>query len=202
MLDRLFGSRLRARALGWLMTHPDQRFFVRELTTLLHENSTNLSRELARLAEMGILTCRQEGRQKYYEANPRCPVFKELQGLAVKTVGIGDVLRKALEQLSDRIRVASLFGSFADGRQNARSDIDLLVIGDVSLGQVATAIRLAEGTLGREVNVVVYPPAEFAAKARDGNHFITQVLEGAKVYLIGDEDDLGRIARQGQHPSA
>jgi DNA-binding transcriptional ArsR family regulator len=54
MLHDLFGSRLRAKALGWLLTHPDERYFVRQLTGILGEDSTNLSRELSRLARMGI----------------------------------------------------------------------------------------------------------------------------------------------------
>lgn len=80
MLDKLIGSGLRVKLLGWLFTHHDERYFVRQLTGLLREDSTNISRELARLEKLGILTCEKEGRQKYYQANPRCPIFNELQG--------------------------------------------------------------------------------------------------------------------------
>ena len=69
MLDKLFGSRLRAKILCWLFLHPDERYFIRQLKGLLDEDSTNISREFARLERMGILTCQTEGPQKYYRVN-------------------------------------------------------------------------------------------------------------------------------------
>jgi DNA-binding transcriptional ArsR family regulator len=194
VIERLFGSKLRAKLLGWLMTHPEERYFVRQLTAILHEDSTNVSRELARLARMGLLTCRQEGRQKYYQANRQCPVFEELQGLAVKTIGLGDVLRAALEPIAGRIRVAFLFGSFAQRKETADSDVDLLAVGEVGSAEMAKALRPARAKLSREINVTVYPPREFSAKAKAGHHFIAQVLKGDKIYLVGSEDDLKRLA--------
>jgi len=194
VIERLFGSKLRARLLGWLMTHPQERYFVRQLTAILQEDSTNVSRELARLARMGLLTCRQEGRQKYYQANRRCPVFEELRGLAVKTIGLGDVLRAALEPIAGRIRVAFLFGSFAKRQDTADSDVDLLAVGEVGSAEMAKALRPARARLSREINVTVYPPREFSAKAKAGHHFITQVLKGDRMYLVGSEDALKRLA--------
>ena len=193
MIERLFGSKLRARLLGWLMTHPDERYFVRQLTVILHEDSTNVSRELARLGRMGLLTCRQEGRQKYYQANRRCPVFQEMRGLVVKTIGLGDVLRAALEPIAGRIRVAFLFGSFAQRQETADSDIDILAIGDVGSVEMVKALRLAREKLSREINVTIYPPREFKTKAEAGHHFIAQVLKGDKIYLVGNEDALKRL---------
>ena len=194
MIERLFGSKLRARLLGWLMTHPQERYFVRQLTAILHEDSTNVSRELARLASMGLLTCQQEGRQKYYQANRRCSVFEEMRGLAVKTIGLGDVLRAALEPIAGRIRVAFLFGSFAKCQDTADSDVDLLAVGDVGSAEMAKALRQARARLSREINVTVYPPREFSAKAKAGHHFIAQVLKGDRIYLVGSDDALKRLA--------
>ncbi len=194
MLDNLFGSRLRARALGWLLTHPGERYYVRELTNILGEDSTNLSRELARLARMGILVCEEEGRQKYYQVNRDSPVFEELRGLAVKTFAVADVVRKALEPLTRRIRVAFIYGSFAEGREGAESDVDLAVVGNTSLAAVSRALRSAEEELGREINATIYPPAEFAAKVEEGHHFVNAILTGEKIFLIGDRNDLGGLA--------
>ena len=196
MLDKLFGSRLRAKAIGWLVTHPDERYFVRQLTTILGEDSTNLSRELAKLERMGILTCREEGRQKYYQVNQESPVFNELRGLAVKTFAVADVLRAAMAPLSDRIRAAFIYGSFAEGHEDAQSDIDIAIIGDLSLARVSEVLTGAEEKLGREVNVTVYPPAEFQSKIKDGHHFANSILRGKKIYLIGDKDDLEGVAKE------
>ena len=196
MLDKLLGSKLRAKALGWFFTHAGERCFVRQLTALLGEDSTNLSRELARLAKLGVLTCQQEGRQKYYRANPECPVFAELKGLVIKTSGAGDVLRQALAPLAKRIQAAFIYGSLARGEESARSDVDVLVVGKVSFGDVVHALRSAEERLSREVNPAVYPPAEFKAKLAAKHHFLTTVLNEPKVFLIGNQHDLARLAEK------
>lgn len=190
MMQQLFGSRLRAKLLGWLMTHPGERYFVRQLTAILEEDSTNVSRELTKLERVGILASRQEGRQKYYQANRRCPVFEELRGLAIKTAGLADVLRAALQSITDRIAVAFVFGSLARAQDTAASDIDLLVIGDVGAAEVAKALRPAGKQLGREINALVYPPSEFRRKAKAGHHFVTAVVQDEQMYLVGDRSDL------------
>jgi len=193
MLAELVGSRLRARVLGWLFTHPDERYFVRQLTALLDEDSTNLSRELARLERLGLLTCRAEGRQKYYQADPACPVASELRGLAIKTMGLADVLRAALAPLRKQIRVAFLYGSAARGTLTRDSDVDVMVIGEASPARIARALHPAQGRLARAVNASVYPAREFRAKRAAGHHFLTEVARGTKVYLIGGARELEEL---------
>jgi uncharacterized protein len=196
MLDKLLGSRLRSKTIGWFYTHTDERYFVRQLTSLLGEDSTNLSRELARLAGLGVLSCKVEGRQKYYRANPQFVGFAELKSLAVKTFGVGDVLSEALAPLAGRIRNAFIYGSFARGEEGARSDVDVMVIGDVTFGDVVDALRPAQEKLGREVNPTVYPEAEFREKLASGHHFLTSVVSAPKIFLKGDEDDLAGLAKK------
>ena len=193
MLEKLFGSRLRARAIGWLFTHPDERFFVRQLTEQLGEDSTNLSRELAKLEKLGFLTSRVEGRQKYYQANKRSLMFEELKGLAVKTTGLADHLRKALQPLARQIQIAFIHGSFARGEATAESDVDLILVGSLSGRDAAACLARTGARLGREVNYVVYDLKEFKKKAREKQHFITEVLKTPKLFLIGSEDALKEI---------
>ncbi len=194
MLQTLIGSKLRAKVLGWLFTHPDERYFVRQLTKLLAEDSTNLSRELLRLEKTGILVSTQVGKQRYYQANRKSPVFNELHGLTVKTAGLADILRAALAPLANRIRLAFIFGSVAGGGEKRTSDIDLMVVGDVSFGDLVSYLSPAERTLGREINSVVYPESEFRQKLKQDHHFIQNVLHGEKISLIGNEDELRRLA--------
>jgi len=194
MLDKLFGSKLRARILGWFFLHPDERYFGRQLAELLKEDSTNTSRELTRLAKMGILNCQTAGRQKYYQTNKNCPVFAELHGLVLKTSGLTDVLKDALRPLSKKIKAAFVYGSFAANSAKADSDVDLMVIGSCSFGEVVDAITNAQDKLGREINPSVYPVDEFKNKIAAGHHFIKTVMAGAKIFLIGDEHELGTMA--------
>ena len=196
MLDKLFRSRLRAKLLAWLLSHPDERYFVRQLQSLLQEDATNLSRELSRLADMGILTRKVEGRQKYYQADSQCPVFRDLQGLVVKTSGVADVLRSALAPLGRRIRVGFVYGSIARGELSAASDVDVVVVGSVSFRAVVSALSRSQDKLGREVNPIVYTPKEFRQKLAAGHHFLTAVLKGPKMFLIGGERELAGLAEK------
>ncbi len=194
MLETLLGSKLRAKVLGWLFSHPDERYFVRQLTALVSEDSTNVSRELARLERTGILVSTTEGKQKYYQANQKSPLFDELHGLMLKTVGVADVLRSALIPAQEKIKAAFIFGSIAARNENRRSDIDVMVIGRISFEEIVSLLSPAEEKLRREVNPVVYPVAEFKKKVKEGHHFVRTVLEDRKIFLIGDEDELTKLA--------
>jgi predicted nucleotidyltransferase len=168
---------------------------VRQLKELLKEDAANISRELSRLADMGILACRTEGRQKYYHANKNCPVFDELRGLLVKTVGLVDVLRADLMPLTKKIEVAFIYGSFAANSAKAASDVDLMVIGSCSFAEAVEMLSRAQDKLGREINPSVYPVNEFRRKISMNHHFLKTVLRGPKIFIMGDEDDLARLAK-------
>lgn len=190
MLEMLSGSRLRAKVLGWLFSHPDERYFVRQLTALIKEDSTNVSRELARLEKTGLLISTQVGRQKHYQANRKCVVFEELHGLAVKTTGMADVLREALTPLSGKIDSAFVYGSMAGGEATAGSDIDLLVVGGVDEIALHKALSVAEGRLARPVNYILMSQPEFRKRSRDKGGFLARVLSGPKIMILGDFDGL------------
>ena len=189
MLEKLFGSRLRARVIGWLFAHSDERYHVRRLAGLLGEDSANLSRELRRLEELGIVACQHEGRQKYYRANRDLSIFTELRSIAIKTVGLVDVLRGALAPYSDEIALAFVYGSIAQGTYTANSDIDLIVVGNMDPIGLHRAIVQAEDRLKRTVNYSLFSPAEFRAERSNPDSFIASVLAGPKIPVVGNIDD-------------
>lgn len=193
MLETITGSKLRAKVLAWLFTHPDQHYFVRQLSGLLEEDSTNISRELIRLEKTGILLSTKEGRQKYYRVNNNSPVYYELHGLVVKTTGLADVLRAALQPAREQIKLAIIFGSMASSHEGEASDIDVMIIGSISFEEAVSLLSPAEEKLGREINAVVYPLSEFRIKFKEGHHFIRTVIEDTKIFLVGDESELGRL---------
>lgn len=193
MLENILGSKLRAKVLGWLFTHPDERYFVRQLTSLLGEDSTNVSRELARLERTGILISSSEGKQKYYQANQKSPIFNELHMMILKTVGVADVLRSALAPAVKKIKLAFIFGSIASGMETRISDIDMIVIGGATFSEIIALVSPAQKTLGREINPVVYPVSEFKQKIQDNQNFLKTVSNSDKVFLMGDEDELARL---------
>jgi predicted nucleotidyltransferase len=195
-LETLLGSKLRAKLLGWLLTHPTERFFVRQLKGLLNEDATNLSRELTRLQRLGILLCYPEGKQKYYQANQQSPLFPELRGLVLKTSGLADQLREGLEPFKDAVQLAFIYGSMAAGTMTAESDVDLMVIGSCGFRELTIAVHEAQHRIGREINFTVYSEKEFREKIAEKHSFIETVLREPKIFLIGEADELGRLAEQ------
>jgi len=194
MLDYLFGSHVRAKLIGLLMTHVDETFFVRQIAGLIGEDPTNVSRELKRLSKSGILITHKAGRETYYQANKRSSIYEELRNLAVKTIGLADVLRSALNPLSGRIHTAFIYGSLASGHYNSASDVDVMVIGNVLFNDVVQKLQQAQSVLNREVNPTVYPVKEFADRIQKNDYFISRVIQSQKIFLIGDEHELEELA--------
>jgi uncharacterized protein len=181
----LFG-RTRRAILAQLYGHPDEAYYLRQLVRSAGPGLGAVQREDARLAGAGIIQRTARGRQVYYQANPACPLFGELKSLVVKTTGVGDVLREALAPLAGRIRVAFIYGSVARTEQRSGSDVDLMVIGDVSFGDVVSALETAQKTLGREINPTVYSPAEFRPKITVDYPFRFGVEPGTKTRKWGE----------------
>jgi len=178
-----------------LYGHADEEYYMRQIARTTGIGIGPVQRELKKLTDSGIVRRRTRGRQVYYQANPETPVFKELKGLITKTTGIVDKLHDALVPAADQIRVAFIFGSIASGSEDKNSDVDVLVVGDIPFGDVVTLLSEAEGQIGREINAVVYPVAEFSQKVRNGHHFVRNILEGEKIFLLGDEHELTRLVK-------
>lgn len=184
-MEKIFGSRVRVKALGWFYTHPDESFFVRQLASILNEDSTNLSRELSNLEKASILSSARKGNLKLFKANHACPFFTELKGLVQKTIGVFGEIKSALGALPG-IKHAFIFGSYARGEENAESDIDLMIVGDADIGKLDEMMADLEKKLGRSINYLMFDNREFSRKRRkDG--FIMEVLKGKKTMLVGDE---------------
>jgi uncharacterized protein len=188
----LFGHARRA-ILGLLYTHPDQAYYLRELVRSAGLGIGVAQREVKRLSEAGILRRTVSGRQVYYQANPDCPVFDELKGLMVKTAGIAEVLVGSLAPLAARITTAFIYGSFARNSQKNSSDVDIIVVGDVTFGEVISALGDAQESLAREINPTVYSPSAFGAKLKGRDHFVKTVVGEKKIFLVGDETELTRL---------
>jgi predicted nucleotidyltransferase len=188
LADALFTT-TQQRVLGALYGQPQRSFTVSELIASTRAGSGAVQRELAKLVASGLLTMQPIGNQKRYQANPAAPIHDELVGMIQKTVGLAEPLREALQPLASKIAAAFVFGSIAKRSDTARSDIDLMVVGDVAFAEVVNAVYPRQERLGREVNPVVMTAKEFHKRARDSG-FITRVLDQPKIWLIGGEDDL------------
>lgn len=176
------------RLLGLLFMRPGEDFHVREIARLTGVDAGNAHRALRRFEQAGLVRSARSGNQVRYRANPESPIFAELQGIVRKTSGLAEVLREVLAPLADRIEQAFVFGSLARGDHGPRSDVDLMVVGEVDFGDVVNAIFPAHERLGREVNAIVMPAEEFRMRAQDPG-FLARVLEGPRmvVYEAGHD---------------
>jgi uncharacterized protein len=191
----LFGDTRRA-ILALLYGHTEEQFYLRELVRRTETALGATQRELKKLTDAELVTRVRRGNQVYYQANSANPIFAELKSILTKTAGIRDVVQQALDPVKDRVRVAFVYGSVARGTEIASSDIDIMVIGDVGFGEVASCLSAVESKLGREVNPTVYPPSEYVAKLKKRNHFLRSVLEERKVFVVGDEHELRRLGKE------
>lgn len=185
----LFGS-TRRRVLGWLLGHVDESYYLRQIARHTGTAVGAVQRELELLTSAGLLRRTVQGRQVYFQANREAPIFPELRGLFAKTVGLADMLRDGLASLGEQVAVAFVFGSAARGDLRPGSDIDVLVVGDAAFGDVVGALAGAQERLGRDVNPTVYRPSEFRAKLRARHHFLTTVLKGPRLFIVGGDDEL------------
>ena len=195
MLTHLFGSRTRARVIEWLFIHPDETYYVRQLSDILELDSTNLSKELDKLYQLGILAKTKSGNQKHYSANQECPIYIELRNIVIKTSAIAERLRMLLEPIRDRIEIAFIYGSFASGSFSKSSDLDLLVVGDIDYHELVALVRKFSKEIGREVNISCFTSREFIGKLREKG-FIWRISQGMKIFVIGGEDELRSMGKE------
>ena len=188
----MFGKTQRA-LLALFFMRPEQSFYLRQIVRTAGIGQGAAQRELARWVEAGLLVRTRRGNQINYQANTASPVFAELKGLTVKTAGVADVLRESLVELADRIEVAFIHGSVARGEEKADSDVDVVVVGAVTFGEIVAALHGTQEQVGREVNPTVYAAREFHEKLSARHHFLTSVLTGTKIFLIGGERELERL---------
>jgi len=197
-LDALL-PKTRQGILAATLVQSEKAWYISELARRLGVPSSSLQRELQDLSDAGILKTHRQGRMVYYQANVNSPLFSDLRGLLLKTAGLTDVLMDALKPLASKLQIVFVYGSIASGREQSDSDIDLMVVGTVSPVEMAQPLRPAHELLGRAINPTVYAPAEFDKKLKAKDHFLTRVLDKPKLFVIGNQDELGKITGSARH---
>lgn len=186
LIDALFSS-VRKKVLGLLFGNPSRSFFFNEIVALAESGTGAVQRELERLSDSGLITVSRVGNQKHYQANPDSPIYEELCLLIRKTVGLAEPLRDVLESEREKIHLSLVYGSIAKESENAFSDIDLLVVSDeMTLEDVYVLLSKVEEDLKRKINPTLYTQAEFDERLQSKNSFLTRVLKGETILLIGE----------------
>lgn len=192
LLSRLVGSRIRAEILRLLFAGPDDELHVREIQRRTGFNDRAIRQELANLAALDLIAPRRDGNRLYYAARREHPLYADIRGMALKTSGLVDVLRGALT--SKKISIAFVFGSIARGAEKAESDVDLMILGALSLRDVTRLLSGVSERIGREINPHVLTREEFRRRVTGKDHFLTSVLKEPRLFVVGDERDLAGLA--------
>jgi len=193
-IDALF-PKTKQKLLAILVVHPEKWWFLSDLAKHLRTSPSSLQRELKSLTEAGILIRKVDGKRVYFRADPECPLLPDLQRLFIKTSGLVDLVKSTLKPLCNRIDFAFIYGSIARGEELSRSDVDLLVVGDLGLIDIAQKLKELEKRLKREVNPVIYNRREFKKKFASKDHFVSSVVESDKLFLHGEHEYLEATAR-------
>jgi predicted nucleotidyltransferase len=187
-------SELRRKLLTFFYVNRSARVYVRQLAGELQADSTNVSRELARLQREGLLRSETEGRQLYYSIDKTYPYLKPLFALLKGSIGIQPALKHALNAIRG-VQSAWLFGSFAKNEADAASDIDLLIIGKPDQAELASEIRRMERVLRREINYTVLTRKELKRRLKKADAFIADIWNGRRIGLIGQDEDEAATSR-------
>lgn len=183
--------KVRQRVLAVLYGTPDRSFYANEVIALAQSGTGAVQRELLSLSEAGLLLVSKQGNQKHYQANASAPVFTELRGLVLKTMGLVDVIRTALAPLAAQIEIAFIYGSVARQQDNAHSDVDVMIVSsNLGYGEVFGALETAAASLSRKVNPTLYTPADWDKRVQQDSAFITRIMQQPKIWLIGNEEQL------------
>jgi len=176
-----------------LLLRSDEKFHVRELERLTGISAGSLHRELKAMAQAGLLIREQQGNQVLYRADRSCSIFEELASIFRKTVGLASLLKDALAPIAPKIQVAFVFGSVAAGKQQAHSDLDICVLGEVELLDVVKALGSLHDSLQREINPVVMSANRFIDQLALHERFAERICDEPKIFVVGDEDEFGKL---------
>jgi predicted nucleotidyltransferase len=193
MLANLISSKARIEILKLLILNPDNSYYQREIAQLTRLPIRAVQRELDNLSSIGLTEIKTRGNRKFYSANRNFPIFKELKSILLKTSALGEILKQALLKSKNEIRLAFIYGSYAEQREKISSDIDLLVVGDISSRSLSSLLSPVKKGLQREINFTVYTTNEFKQGVRTKRHFISRILQGKKIFLIGDDNAIQAI---------
>jgi len=194
MLAEILSSRVRAEIFRLLFSSDNAALHMREIERKSGFTIGTVQRELSKLVKLDLIYKTKDGNRTYYRANKENPIYQDIFNIVQKTVGSIFLLKEALSQ-SIAIEFAFIFGSLAAGKENSHSDIDLMVIGNLGLRNVVSLLSGISEKTGREINPHVFGTTELAKRINSKDHFITNVINSKKLFIIGAENEFRKLVR-------
>lgn len=189
---KITNSKIRKAIFKLYFAHPEKKYYLRELERILNLPVQNIRREFLVLEKNGIFTREKMGNQVYYSLNTESPIFSEIKSIVSKTIGAQGELEKALLSIKG-MKTAFIFGSFASGKEDSLSDIDLMIVGEIDENMLVRKISKLENKLDREINYHIFSQREFAKRVKGKDFFISGILSKPIIFLIGNNEDIPRV---------
>ncbi|HEX4840087.1 MAG TPA: nucleotidyltransferase domain-containing protein [Rhabdochlamydiaceae bacterium] len=195
-LFKLFANPSLVETLGIFLTNPDQEFYQMDIVKKTGHLLIQVQRALKVLVEIGLITSEKRGKMVYYKAIRTFPGFEDLKNLFFKAVGLGENIRTALDPVINKIDFVFIFGSVAKNEESITSDIDLFIIGKISLRELTKFLSPLGRDLQREMNPVVFDPLEFQKRVLNKDHFLEEVIDSKKIWIIGSENEFKKLVKR------
>ena len=189
MFEHLITSKTRSKILELYLSSPDMEIHLREIARRIEENINSTRRELNHLEGLHILSSRKEGNQRYFKMNKAHLIYPDLKNIYLKTTGVGNAIRNIFAEIRN-IKYCFIYGSFASNTEGIESDLDIFIVGSIEESKLIPIINGLEKKLNRDVNYIIYTPDEYRMRVERRDQFVMNVLEGEKIMLYGDENEL------------
>jgi DNA-binding transcriptional ArsR family regulator len=183
-------SKVRIKVLELFFSNPKELYHVRGIVREVSEEINAVRRELSKLETDGILKKEPRGNRVYYYLRPEHPFFGDLVSLVAKTKGLGASLIENRGKIG-KVSFVMFSGKFTRLiNRKAEDAVDILVVGEVVLPELAALIRTEESKRNKEINYTVMSREEFDFRKKRRDPFLLGILAGSRVMIIGDEEDL------------
>jgi len=179
ILKALFSSQTRVKLLSTFLLHPDEEYFIRELTRLLHEQINSIRRELENLRRIGLVRARHRNRKKYYHIDPEFPLFIELKSIFTKEIQAESPIVASLKKLPG-IKLILLAGSFV----GTESKVDLFVVGDLKK-EMLEALLLQDPNL-KNVKYSIFSEGDFLYRLSLKDRFVADILSDPRHMIMAN----------------
>ncbi|MCW4013058.1 MAG: nucleotidyltransferase domain-containing protein [Candidatus Bathyarchaeota archaeon] len=166
---------------------PERQFYIREISRETQIPYGMVYKELDNLEQLGIITSQKKGKITLLQVNKETPYYEDLRNLIMKTTGIANIIQNHVKH--PEIAYLLIFGSIASGKDTPESDIDLMIIGDISEKELIEEADEIEKNIGREINYILWTHTEFEKKIKEKNHILIDVAEKPIIMLKGSEDE-------------
>lgn len=192
---KLFANPTLAEILSLFLLNPEDEFYQSDIARKTDKALMQVQRALKTLKEIGLISSAHSGRMIYYRIVKDHPAFEDLKNLFLKTIALGEGIRRSLLPFQNKVCLAFIFGSVASSNESAISDIDLFVIADLTLRELSKALAPLSRGLHRELNPVIFDKKEFQKRISTKDHFLIKVLSSPKIWIIGNDNDLKHLVK-------